>query len=147
MSFPTKLGMPIHLVILLRSPELRVLHLGQGQGRNWLKNSKFWMVTKSFPIYFVICSPLCSQISLEMVPLHIPPPLSLSVSLFNILIWPLMTLRGQIKNGRQSAWSNVQTRLTFEPNSPEKRLRCHFQLTWGCQFILVILLRSQELRA
>ena len=34
MSFPTKLGVPIHLVILLRSPELKKMHLGQIQGQN-----------------------------------------------------------------------------------------------------------------
>ena len=33
-SFLTKLGMPIHLVILLRSPEFKGMHLGQGQGQN-----------------------------------------------------------------------------------------------------------------
>ena len=29
MSFPTKLGVLIHLVILLRPPELKKMHLGQ----------------------------------------------------------------------------------------------------------------------
>ena len=37
--FSTKLGVPIHLVILLRSPEFKEVHLYQGQGQITLKTS------------------------------------------------------------------------------------------------------------
>ena len=36
-SFPPKLGMPIHLMILLRSPEFKTINLDQGQGQITLK--------------------------------------------------------------------------------------------------------------
>ena len=37
-SFPTKLGVPIHLVILLKLPELKIVLLGQSRGQLYLKS-------------------------------------------------------------------------------------------------------------
>ena len=37
---PTKLGVPIHLVILLRSSELKELHLGHGQSKTRPKSNE-----------------------------------------------------------------------------------------------------------
>ncbi len=47
-SFPTNLGMPIHSVILLRSPEPKVMHLHQGQGQITLK-------TFGWDFFLLIC--------------------------------------------------------------------------------------------
>ena len=40
-SFPTKLGMPIHLVILMRSPVPKDMHLDQGQGQGQITLKTF----------------------------------------------------------------------------------------------------------